>query len=384
MGRWAACLVRRKYSQPLPAVLVTAGRYHLRMASSGFPTVLPPLLQAACDRVRSGANQAAIIGPWAAGSMAVLAEQGLLAGFIPIPYGGRATSEAERVTALAAVATACLTTALAVSQWAAAVRIIVSGNHDQGNDDLQAALLPPLARGETFTTVGLSHLTTSRQHLGRPPLVASQDGDGWRLDGFCPWVTGADVCDTIVTGAATEAGSRFFVVPTASAGLLIDQPLEMLALSGSRTSAVRFVCARPSHVINPPESNAARTGGLATTALALGAARASIEWVVAEVSQRSALDQFAVGLERERARLFDRLLQAAESGIAPDARDALRSDANGLVLRAAQTALTTAKGAGFVRGHPAEQLVRESLFFLVWSCPQSVTAAMLCEFAGVG
>jgi len=370
-------------------VLVTAGRYHLWMVFSGPSTVLPPLLRAACDRVRSRANQAAIIGPWAAGSMAVLAEQGLLAEFIPIQYGGRATSEAERLTALAAVATACLTTALAVSQWAAAVRIIVSGNHDQrnddqGNDDLQAALLPPLARGETFTTVGLSHLTTSRQHLGRPPLVASQDGDGWRLDGFCPWVTGADVCNTIVTGAATEAGSRFFVVPTASAGLLIDQPLEMLALSGSRTSAVHFVCARPTHVITPPESNAARTGGLATTALALGAARASIERVVAEASGRSALDQYAVGLKRELARLFDRLLQAAESGIAPDARDSLRGDANGLVLRAAQAALTTAKGAGFVRGHPAEQLVRESLFFLVWSCPQSVTAAMLCEFAGVG
>ena len=67
----------------------------------------------------------------------------------------------------------------------------------------QLWLLPPLARGATFTTVGLSQLTTSRQHLGRPALVAAQDEDGWRLDGLCPWVTGADACDTIVTGAAT-------------------------------------------------------------------------------------------------------------------------------------------------------------------------------------
>jgi len=36
-----------------------------------------------------------------------------------------------------------------------------------------------------------------------------------------------------------------------------------------------------------------------------------------------------------------------------------------------------------VAGHPAERLVRESLFFLVWSCPQSVSAAVMCELAGL-
>jgi hypothetical protein len=116
----------------------------------------------------------------------------------------------------------------------------------------------------------------------------------------------------------------------------------------------------------------------------VGAARASIELVKAEAARRATLHQFAIGLEDELAGLVARLLAAAEAGIAPDARDALRGDANGLVLRAAQAALTASKGAGFVCGHPAERLVRESLFFLVWSCPQSVTAAMLCEFAGVG
>jgi alkylation response protein AidB-like acyl-CoA dehydrogenase len=357
-----------------------AAGYDEPMPLAVFPAELPPSLRAACDRIKASADQAAAIGPWAAGSMAVLAEQGVLAAFIPAAHGGRNASEAERLTALAAVATACLTTALAASQWAAAVRIIGSATDDP---NLQAGLLPPLARGATFTTVGLSQLTTSRQHLGRPALVAAQDEDGWRLDGLCPWVTGADACDTIVTGAATEDGSRFFVVPTSATGLTIDPPLEMLALSGSRTSAVHFATARPTHVIAPPESNASRTGGLATTALALGAARASIELVQAEAARRATLHQFAIGLEDELAGLVARLLAAAEAGIAPDARDALRGDANGLVLRAAQAALTASKGAGFVRGHPAERLVRESLFFLVWSCPQSVTAAMLCEFAGM-
>ena len=209
-----------------------AAGYDEPMPLAVFPAELPPSLRAACDRIKASADQAAAIGPWAAGSMAVLAEQGVLAAFIPAAHGGRNASEAERLTALAAVATACLTTALAASQWAAAVRIIGSATDDP---NLQAGLLPPLARGATFTTVWLSQLTTSRQHLGRPALVAAQDEDGWRLDGLCPLVTGADACDTIVTGAATEDGSRFFVVPTSATGLTIDPPLEMLALSGSRT-----------------------------------------------------------------------------------------------------------------------------------------------------
>jgi alkylation response protein AidB-like acyl-CoA dehydrogenase len=351
--------------------------YDAGMVFGNLPTDLPPL-RAACERIKSRAGQSMTAGPWASGSMAALAEHGVLAGFIPADQGGRVTDEADRLAALASVATACLTTALAASQWAAAVRIITSGDAAS-----RTALLPPLAHGETFTTVGLSQLTTSRQHLGRPALVASRTDRGWRLDGLCPWVTGADACDTIVTGAATDEGSLFFVVPTDAAGLRIDPPLEMLALSGSRTSAVRFTGVRPTHSIAPPETHAARAGGLATTALALGTARAAIELLASEAARRDGLEPIAAGLSAELADLFGQLIRAAQAGITADARDVLRGAANGLVLRAAQAALTASKGAGFVSGHPAERLVRESLFFLVWSCPQSVSTAMLCELAGV-
>ena len=339
---------------------------------------LPPSeVRAACARIGDVADRTAIEGPWAAGSMAVLADHGVLAGFIPPEHGGSAASDADRLAALAAVASGCLTTALALSQWAAAVRIIASGD-----EAVQASLVPALARGATFTTVGVSQLTTSRQHLGRPALVASRAADGWRLDGVCPWVTGADSCDTLVTGAAAGDERLFFVVPTTAAGLTIDPPLEMLALSGSRTSAVRFAGARPTYVIAARGTNATRAGGLATTALALGATRAAIEFVSAEASRRPDLEPVAVRLGDELAAAGARLLEAARAGIDPDDRDRLRGDATSLAIRAAQAALTAAKGAGFVRGHPAERLVRESLFFLVWSCPPAVSASMLCEFAG--
>ncbi|MFM8415784.1 MAG: acyl-CoA dehydrogenase family protein [Planctomycetota bacterium] len=338
----------------------------------------PPALAAACRELAAHADRTATAGPWASGGMQALAAHGILAGFIPADCGGTAAPEATLVATLAAIASSCLTSALALSQWAAAVRIIAAGP-----PEVRAELLPSLAEGRTFTTVGISQLTTSRQHLGRPALVAERDAHGWRLDGLCPWVTGADACDTIVTGAATAGGGQIFlVVPTAAAGVTIEAPLEMLALGGSRTAAVRFVGVRPAHVIEPPEKHATRSGGLATTALALGAARAAIAVVADEAARRESLEPIAAGLDSELAVLVGRLDRAAREGIPPPDRDALRGAANDLVLRAGQAALAASKGAGFVRGHPAERLVRESLFFLVWSCPQAVTDKLLCELAG--
>ena len=345
-------------------------------AGNGGPSVLPVDV---AGNLAARAERSSEEGPWASGGMRLLAQAGILGRFIPTDCGGSAADEPTLIATLEAIAATCLTTALAVSQWAAAVRIIATADAA-----VRENLLPALTRGDQFTTVGISQLTTSRQHLGRPVLVASRAGDGWELDGLCPWVTGADACDTIVTGAATSDGRQlFFVVPTAGAGVAIDPPLEMLALSGSRTAVVRFAAVAAAHVIEPPERNAARTGGLSTSALALGAARAAVGIVAGEAARRDALEPIAAGLERELIELEARLQQAARDGIEPDDRDTLRGDANDLVLRAAQAALTASKGAGFVKGHPTERLVRESLFFLVWSCPQSVTTARLCELAGV-
>jgi alkylation response protein AidB-like acyl-CoA dehydrogenase len=59
----------------------------------------------------------------------------------------------------------------------------------------------------------------------------------------------------------------------------------------------------------------------------------------------------------------------------------IRAAANRLVLRSTQAALAAAKGAGFVEGHPVGRWCREAMFFLVWSCPQPVLHAHLCELA---
>jgi alkylation response protein AidB-like acyl-CoA dehydrogenase len=336
-------------------------------------------LAAVLDAVTSRAERTRLHGPWESGVFAVLAEHGVLAGFLPIDSGGTAAHDVAITEFLLDLGGCCLTTALALTQWASGCRIIA-----EADSSTRQRLLPSFARGERTTTVGISQLTTSRRHLGHAAMRADTIDGQWRLEGLCPWVTGADSVDTIVTGAATESGEPlFFVVDARGDGIVVDPPMQMLALTGSRTSAVHFRSACPLETIAPPSTKRPSAGGLTTSALAIGAAKASAQLLAQEATRRDDIAPIARGLGDEADALADRVLDGVRNGITPHDRDDLRGAANGLVIRAAQAALVASKGAGFVAGHPAERAIREAMFFLVWSCPQAVSAATLCELAAL-
>ena len=337
----------------------------------------PAPLAGLCDALSERAAATVELGPWQSGAFDLLARAGVLAGFIPTADGGTGATEPAILDALVAIASRCLTTALALTQWASGCRIITGGD-----DATRSRWLPALAAGTITTTVGIAQLSTSRRHLGAPALAARMANGVWRITGLCPWVTGADSVDAIVTGAVRDDGRQlFFIVPTDSPGLAIAPPMRMLALSGSRTSSVTFTDVAPVAVIEPQATGGVRTGGLATTALALGSTRLALTVLEGEAAAREALAPVAEALRAEAAAVATRLRRAATDEA--EDRDHLRADANGLVIRAAQAALTATKGAGFVAGHPAERLVREAHFFLVWSCPQTVAGITLCELSRI-
>src|SRR5207247_7757931 len=90
---------------------------------------------------------------------------------IPREYGGDGWTGSRLLEGYEQLAGACLTSCFILSQRDGACRRI----RDSGNAPLCQELLPPLARGERFATVGLSHLTTSRQHV-QPALTAKIQG----------------------------------------------------------------------------------------------------------------------------------------------------------------------------------------------------------------
>jgi len=127
-------------------------------------------------------------------------------------------------------------------------------------------------------------------------------------------------------------------------------------------------------------------GSLGTSALAIGATAGTLRYLTEEMQRRPDLQEFVVPLQTECDRLTTELRLAAtgDHPAGSAAVEHLRRQANSLVLRSAQSWLAATKGAGYVSGHPAERAVRESMFFLVWSCPQPVLDANLRELACSG
>jgi alkylation response protein AidB-like acyl-CoA dehydrogenase len=322
---------------------------------------------------------------WPEASWAALRTAGVLAWAVPAAHGGRDMSHGELLDGYERLAGACLTTCFILSQRDAACRRLRDGENSQLRDEL----LPPLARGETFATVGLSQLTTSRQHLG-PSLTARLTDDGVHLDGTIPWVTGAARAGHIIIGAVLDDGRQVLLaLPRGLEGVSVGPPLELAALVGSLTAEVRcdHVHVDRRWLLAGPAANVmtlggrASTGGLETSCLALGVTGAAVAYLGDEAVRRADLRETASRLADEWQRLREQMHTLARDGSTPASAADLRANANGLVLRATQAALTAAKGAGFLRSHPAQRWARQALFFLVWSCPRPAAEATLALLA---
>ena len=314
-------------------------------------------------------------------------EAGVFEWFVGPEHGGQGWNEADVVRGYLALSASCLTTTFIITQRAGAVSRIAASE----NEFARSELLPDLLAGRTFATVGISHLTTSRQHLSAPVLRAEETSSGFVLDGYSPWVTGAEHAQTIVTGATLPDGRQILVaLPTHLPGVSTPPSSELVGLSSSHTGQV--VCEKvqvdrcwllAGPVMEVMKQGAgAKTGGLQTSTLAVGLASAALHYLGRELTRRPDFAEPALALSRELTELQSDLLGLA------DGRDVcsnaeLRTRANSLVLRATQAALVAAKGAGYVVGHPAGRWCREALFFLVWSCPQPVLQSNLCELAGL-
>jgi alkylation response protein AidB-like acyl-CoA dehydrogenase len=350
-----------------------------------------PALAVLCNRLAELAVDLDRQPRWPAEQLRRCGEYGVYEWFIDPQWGGQGWGEEDIARGYHALAAACITTAFILTQRTGASKRIAGCD----NETLKSRLLPKLATNESFATVGISHLTTSRQHLSNPALAARTIPGGFQLNGMSPWVTGGVAADTIVLAASVVDQSDddrqlLAAVPTNLPGIVVDEPLPLVGVSASATGPVRLndVEISSDSLIAGPVRHVmatgvgAGTGSYETSTLAIGLAKAAIDFLADEATRRADLQQPMAALSDEHDALFDELL-AAVRGETRMSRETLRQKANSLVLRATQAALTAAKGSGYVVGHPAGRWCREAMFFLVWSCPQPVAAANLCELAGI-
>jgi alkylation response protein AidB-like acyl-CoA dehydrogenase len=351
-----------------------------------------PAVAELCGELAARAGALDATGAWPAEQLRLCGEYGVYEWFAAPEWGGQAWNEEDVLRGYLALSAACLTTTFILTQRQGACRRIETS----GNDSLKERLLPGLTAGDLFATVGISHLTTSRRHLGKPALAARRADGGFVLDGYSAWVTGASHADYVVLGAQLMENDRvapeqlLAIVPAALPGASAPPPERLVALSASHTGKFQLdnVFIDDEWLLEGPVENVmtrgagASTGGLQTSTVALGLSQAAIEFLANEAVKRPELGSPLEALREDHEQLTTNLF-AAVRGQARCTNDDLRQHANNLALRSTQAALAAAKGAGYVAGHPAGRWCREALFFLVWSCPQPVVAAHLCELAGI-
>jgi len=288
------------------------------------------------------------------------------------------------------VAEGSMTAAFILTQHDSAVRHL-AGAVGRGSATARK-WLDAIIAGEAFTTVGISQLTTSRRH-GQAAVTARESGDGGLiLDGVVPWVTAAPRADVFVTGGVLPDGRQVLIaLPADRPGVSVEPPFPIAALQASCTCEIRLssVSVSGSDLLAGPSENvlaapgSAGTGGLETSALALGQARAAIRAMVEESSRRDDLDDSIASLAALWESLALDLFASASGHDDAPTPGAIRGRANALVLRATQAHLAARKGTGFLREEPAQRWARQALFFLVWSCPAPVAQAAIRDLAGV-
>jgi len=318
-------------------------------------------------------NEYDLSGQWPEKSVKLIAEHGAWRWNLPAEYGGDPVSHAELLRIYEALSAGCMNTSLVSTQRDGAVELIAGSD----NETMKRRYLPRLATGDIYTTVGISHLTTSKRGGGHLMKVRP-DGDGYRMEGMIPWATGAERAAVIVTGGVLPDGDQILAcAPTDRDGLSVDEPADLLVLNPSRTSCVqcRDYRLEADEIIRGPMPKVLtiRTPvkPLVTSACGLGVAGALLSAI--KGMPAGALELFSDAIEplsRRYEQVRKTLYSAARRLHDPEyevASTDVRVQVNELVLRLAITALTLSKGSGFMRTHPLQRHAREALFFLVWS-----------------
>lgn len=338
--------------------------------------------------IRGRADAVDLSGDWPRIELDALAEAGVMRWSLPTAYGGNAFAPLDLYLGYETIASASLALALILSQRDSAIGLMEGALPNDAVSDR----LTRLARNESFTTVGIAQLTTSRQS-GPPAMAAHANADGFIIDGVIPWATGASHADDLVAGAVLPDGRQLiFLLDMSATGVSAEPPLPLVSLRASWTGQVRCdgvpimnecVLSGPSEKVlgrrsrSLPLGQAFLTTGLCQGGLDLIANHHSL-------TADSARERFESQLNDLRSEML-RLSQAGHETDAAAAAPALRGQCVDLALRITHTAVALYKGTALLAGHPAQRLAREALFLLVWSCPSPVidcTVDLLAEERG--
>lgn len=301
-----------------------------------------------------------------------LAGAGLYGLAAPAELGGLGADFATACAVLEELASGCLTTAFLWMQHNGVVQAITAG----GRQELARKWLPPLAAGEIRAGLALGGA------LPRPTLRAEPDGQGWRLDGVSPFVSGWGRIDVVHAAARTGDGDIVWLLADAAEGPSVRaERLRLAALDATATVRVTFDrLAVPADRVtskHPPGDRASPEVLRTHAALALGVAARCCRLLALEggVMRRPG------SARRQSPTLLDGELIAlrAELDRLGPGTAAARAAAGELALRAASALMTTVGSRSLLVTEHGQRLAREAMFTLVYALRPGSRNALLAR-----
>jgi alkylation response protein AidB-like acyl-CoA dehydrogenase len=219
-----------------------------------------------------------------------LGELGLLAVNVPEDLGGAGAGVVSYALAMQEVARACASTAVTMAVTNMVGEVIAKF----GTDAQKKHACPKLASAEwTAGAFALSE-TGAGSDPGAMRTTATEDGDGYVINGEKMWITSAAYADVFVVWARTgnpethkgTRGVSCFLVEAKTPGLKVGKAEDKMGLRGSNTSALLFENCRVPKSALLGELN----GGFKIAMMALDGGRIGISSQAIGIA-RAALDE---------------------------------------------------------------------------------------------
>ncbi len=228
---------------------------------------------------------------------------------------------------------------------------------------LRERWLARLCAGEVRAGVAFSGL----RRPGPPILTAIPDGDGWRFNGYAPWVTGWGRIDVIRAAARRQDGDIVWALIDAREGpSLRAESLRLAATNASATVTLTFV----DHQV-PGDR--------------IIALQPFDDWQTADRSSLRLNGSLALGVGSRCASLLEsayfraevEACRAALDQASPEEAPLARARASELAMHAATALVITGGGRSITMESHAQRLAREALFLLVFGQTPAIKAAQV-------
>jgi alkylation response protein AidB-like acyl-CoA dehydrogenase len=299
-------------------------------------------------------------------------------------YGGVGADALATCLVIEEVARGCASSSLIPAVNKLGTMPVILG----ASEELKAKYLPPVARGDSMFSYGLSEREAGSDTASMR-CRATPDGDDFVLSGQKSWITNAGVSDFYTVLAVTDPdaprgkGITAFVVEKSDEGFTFGEPERKLGIKGSPTRELHFDRCR----IPGDRMVGERGGGLKLAlktldhtrvtigAQAVGIAQGALDASLAYVKERKQFGKAVAEFQGIQFMLADMAmkLEAARQMVYVAAAKSERDDpdlpffgaaakcyASDVAMEVTTDAVQLLGGAGYVKDFPLERMMRDA------------------------